>query len=142
MNLLHTAQSKGAGKPSIVMDVAADGSLCIKLLVRGFDTVSGTEHYVSSHMLRDERGDQLLNQGIRMLTSQVENHRLTISDKDDKERQIVECLVDGWIENGCRLYGGLSYQDAAALLQRMGALPSARKLLDCIKIIADKGEKR
>lgn len=45
---------------------------------------------------------------------------------DDKEKEIVECLVKGWIDSDCALYGGLSYQCVSDLLIKIGAPESAK----------------
>ena len=47
---------------------------------------------------------------------------------NEREKEIVECLVNGWIENECRLYGGLSYQCVCELLAKIGATEAAQRV--------------
>lgn len=39
---------------------------------------------------------------------------------DEREREILECLVRGWIASDMPLYGDLSYQDVIDFLARCG----------------------
>ena len=52
---------------------------------------------------------------------------------NEREKEIVECLVNGWIENECRLYGGLSYQCVCELLTKIGAPEAAQRVSDHIR---------
>ena len=44
----------------------------------------------------------------------------------DREREIMECLINAWDENGAGLYGGYSYGEAFEFLARFGFDPPAK----------------
>ena len=47
---------------------------------------------------------------------------------DNNEKEILECLVRGWINSDLPLYGGLSYQAVMDLVQKLGGDPKPIEL--------------
>lgn len=39
---------------------------------------------------------------------------------NERELEILDCLVDGWLENDCLLPGDISYQDVIDFIKRLG----------------------
>ena len=43
---------------------------------------------------------------------------------DEREKQVLECLLLGWSKADMPLYGGLCYQDVFDLMRKLGVDPS------------------
>lgn len=39
---------------------------------------------------------------------------------NEREREVVECLLNGWTKGDMSLYGGLCYQDVFDLMKKLG----------------------